>query len=171
MFRIRHTLLTIAFLAIFTTFAEVQAQIFFRPSVSTRVIPQNRATFGTQRRVYANNGVRYQSYRPSYGATRIYSNGSYVVQPDGSYIPSSPTYYAQPTTRYFYDDSNRNPVYSDNQVYSSFPSTGYSSNDGSGYYNSPQQAASANAGARIGNAIGGVQGAQIGEAIGSAIGP
>ena len=214
MIRIRHTLLTIGTLAALSAFSEVQAQ-FFRPSTITRVVPQNRSSFGTQNRVYANNGVQYQSYRPSYGQTTVYSNGrytvqpngyytpgaastyyaqpttsyyydsngyrvnsgsqvysdgSYAVQPNGSYTQSAPTYYAQPATQYYYD-SNGYRIDSGNQVYSSQPANSYSSNYGTGFYNSPQQAASANAGARIGNAIGGSQGAQIGAAIGSAIRP
>ncbi len=170
MIRIRHALLTLGMLAAFAEFAEVQAQMFYRPSSSTRIVPQNRSLFGNQSRVYANNGVQYQSYRPNYGQSTVYSDGSYAVQPNGSYTQSSTTYYAQPTTPYYYD-SNGYRVYSGNQVYSNQPSTIYSSNYGSGYYTSPQQAASANAGATIGGAIGGSQGAQLGAAIGSAVRP
>lgn len=169
--RINYPLLTISMLAIFAAAAEVQAQVYYYPSASPRFIPQNRTVYRTPNRVYANNGLRYQSYRPSYGQTTVYSNGGYSVQPNRSYTQSAPTYYSQPSTPYYYDYSNAQPVYSGNQIYSSQPSTAYSSNYGSGFYDSPQQAANANVGARIGNAIGGSQGAQVGAAIGAAIRP
>lgn len=174
MFRIRNMLLTAVMVAEFAAFAEVQAQIFYRPSASTRFVPQNRTTFGMPGRVFANNGIRYQTYPQNYGQTgqtTVYSNGSYTVQPNGSYIQSEPTYYAQPNTPYYYGSSNSYPVHTGDQFYSNQPSNVYSSNYGSGYYTTPQQAANANAGAIIGNAIGGVQGAQFGAAIGSAIRP
>ena len=195
MIRLRHTFLTMGMLAAFATFAEVQAQIFYRSSGTSRYVPQYRGTLGTQNRVYTNNGVQqqsyqsYQSHRPSYDQTTVYSNGSYTVQPNGFYSQnngfygqSAPNYYAQPTTSY-YHGSNGYPAYSgnnayssnygnyDNQIYSNQSTPVYGNNYGSGYYNSPQQAGAANTGARIGNAIGGAQGAQIGAAIGSAIRP
>ncbi len=192
MIRFQHALLSLGMIAALNTFGVVQAQIFYRQSGPTRVIPQNVPIYNSNTRVYANNGVQYQSFRPSYGQSTVYSNG-YVVQPNGSYNSSTqyysapnyrapiyssptPTYYAQPTTPYYYDtNGNRvyssNQAYSGNQVYSSQPSAVYSSNYGTGFYNNPQQANNANIGATIGNAIGGSQGAQVGAAIGSAIRP
>ena len=194
--RINYPSLIISLLAILASASEVQAQVYYYPSSSPRFVPQNRTVYRTPNRVYANNGLRYQSYRPSYGQTTVYSNGGYSVQPNHSYTQSAPTYYGQPSTPYYYDYSNSQPVYSGNQgyssqpstyyyngysnsqpvysgdqIYSNQPSTAYSSNYGSGFYDSPQQAANANVGARIGNAIGGSQGAQVGAAIGAAIRP
>ena len=193
--RINYPLLTICMLAVFATASDVQAQVFYFPSTSPRLVLQNGAVYRTPNRVFANNGLQYQSYRPSYGQSTVYSNPGYAVQPYGSYTQSAPTYYVQPSAPY-YEYSNSQPVYSGNQsyssqpstsyyngysysqpvysgnrVYSSQPSTAYSSNYGSGFYDSPQQAANANVGARIGNAIGGSQGAQFGAAIGAAVRP
>lgn len=135
MIRIRHTSLTIAMLAIFATFGEVQAQVFNRSSASARFVPQNRATFGTQSSVYANNSVQSQSYRPSYGKTAAYSNGNLSVQSNGTYIRRAPPKNSNPTDPYY---SNDPPIYSSYQAYSRQLSTVHSSKHGSGYYTRPQ---------------------------------
>ena len=143
MSRINYPLLTICMLAVFAAAADVQAQVFYFPSTSPRVVPQNGAVYRTPNRVYRNNGLQYQSYRPSYGQPTVYSNPGYAVQPYRSYTQSAPTYYVQPSTPYYHEYSNSQPVYSSDQIYSSQPSTAYRSNYGSGFYDSPQQAANA----------------------------
>ncbi len=106
MFRMRHTLLTIGIFATFATFAEVQAKTF-NLSSSSFVAP-NRSTIGTQRAVYSNNGVRYQSYRPSYGQKTEYSKGRHTVQPNDTNIRRAPPNNS-PTTPYY---PNESPIYS-----------------------------------------------------------
>lgn len=150
--------------------SEAQAQVYYYPSTSPRVFQQNRVIAGTPSTVYSNNGIRYQSYRPSYGQAQVYSNGSYYVQPSGSYPQNTTTYY-YPSTPYYSGYSNSQPTYYSNQGDSNQPTTTYQSNYGTGYYSNPQQAINANVGAVIGNAIGGQQGAQVGAAIGGTIRP
>ena len=125
MSRISYPLLTISMLEVFVAAAEVQAQVYYYPTTSPRFVPQNRTVYRTPNRVYANNGFQYQSNRPSYGRSTVYSNPGYSVQPYRSYTQSAPTYYIQPSTPYYYEYPNSQPVYSGNQVYSSQPSTSF----------------------------------------------
>ncbi len=170
MVRVRYTMLMASLLGTYIASTEAEAQVYYYPSTSPRVIQQNRVVVGTPSRFYSNNGIRYQSYRPSYGQTQIYSNGRYYVQPNRSYPQNAPAYYYQPAP-YSSGYSNPQPTYYDNQGYWNQPSTTHQSNYGTGYYSNPQQAANANAGAIIGSAIGGQQGAQVGAAIGGSIRP
>jgi len=162
-------LITASMLAIYMGSSDAQAQVYYYPSTSPRIVQQNRGILGTQKRIYSNNDVRYQSYRSGYGQTQVYSNGRYYVQPNYSSVQSPPVYYSQPTP-YYSGYSNNQPTYYGNQGYWNQPSTTYQSNYGTGFY-SPQQAANTNTGAIIGDVIGGQRGAQIGAAIGATIRP
>jgi len=158
-----------------TASSEVQAQVYYYPSSSPRVFQQNRVIVGSSNGVYSNNGVQYRSYRPNYGQTQVYPNGSYYVQPRYPAAQNPTNYYSQPAPSYsgysnYPGYSSPQPTYYGNQGNWSQPTTTYQSNYGTGYY-SPQQTTNANVGAIIGNAIGGQQGAQVGAAIGSTIRP
>ncbi len=166
-----HSWLFASALALGGLFGETQAQVYYySPSVRTAV-PQQRVIVGTPNRVYSNNGVQYQSFRPSYGQSHVYTNNGYYVQPHQHYSQNAPSYYSQPSNGYYNNYPYSPPIYSGNQVYSTQPSGVYGSNYGSGFYSSPQQAGNANAGAIIGGAIGGQQGARVGAAIGAGIRP
>ncbi len=164
----------LTFLVCFTISAvhsDAQAQEYYYPSSGVRATSQSRIVVGTQPRVYTNNGVRYQSFRPSYGQSQVYSDGRVYVQPRQTYSSNPHVYYGQPSgTVYYGNPTNGQPYYSNSPQWNQ-PQPVYQSNYGTGYYSNPRPSANANAGAIIGGAIGGNQGAQVGAAIGAAIRP
>lgn len=147
-----------------------EAQVSSYNNGFQNILRPQRVFVGRPTRVYSNNGVKYQSYRPNYDQSRVYSNGGYYVQPQQQYYYNTPSSEVQPSTSY-YSYPSTTPSYSSNSVYSSQPSNVYQNYYGNGVYSTPQQAANANTGAIIGSAIGGNQGAQVGAAIGASIRP
>ena len=81
MVRVRYTMLMASLLSTYIASTEAEAQVYYYPSTSPRVIQQNRVVVGTPSRFYSNNGIRYQSYRPTI-PTRYYSSyGSSCQRP------------------------------------------------------------------------------------------
>jgi hypothetical protein len=173
--RLYHAIVLTGIIACSVCASNAQAQVY-----NYRSTPyygqQNRIIVSPQTRIFSNRGIRTQSYRPSYGQTRVYSNGRYYSQPYYSQPLSTysgygaTTYYSQSNPSYYSYPSSQ-PTYYGTQGNWNQPSVTYQSGYGTGLYGSPQQASNANAGAIIGGAIGGNRGAQVGAAIGGSIRP